>query len=74
MARNIRTRPKDKVPVAERLVYSIAEAAELLNLSERSAYAAAKRGEIPVLKMGSRMVVPKAALDAMLAGTPTAAA
>ncbi len=52
----------------ERLVYTIAEAGLRLNLSERSAYEAARRGEIPTIRLGSRMVVPKVALEAMLAG------
>lgn len=56
--------------VAE-LVYSVEIAGKLLGLSRPSAYLAAKRGEIPTIKFGRRLVVPKAALDRMLleAGT-----
>ena len=43
------------------------EAGRLLGLSRNSAYAAAKAGLIPVLHVGGRMLVPKAALHQMLA-------
>jgi excisionase family DNA binding protein len=46
--------------------YSIDEAAERLNISRNSAYAAAHRGEIPVIKLGSLLRVPRAKLDRML--------
>ena len=46
--------------------YTIDEAADRLNISRNSAYAAARRGEIPVIKLGSLLRVPKAKLDRML--------
>jgi excisionase family DNA binding protein len=46
--------------------YSIDEAAERLNISRNSAYAAAHRGEIPVIRLGSLLRVPRAKLDRML--------
>lgn len=48
------------------LTMSIAEAARLLGISRHSAYSAAKRGELPVLRMGSRLLVPRAALMRLL--------
>jgi excisionase family DNA binding protein len=51
----------------ERLTYDVPEAGRLLGLSRNSAYAAAKAGLIPVLNIGGRMLVPKAALHQMLA-------
>ena len=52
----------------EPLVYSIEEAAALLRIGRNQCYAAARRGEIPVIRIGPRrMVVPKAALERMLA-------
>ena len=53
---------------AERLTYTIPEAAQLLGISARHAFTSARRGDIPILRIGHRMVVPKAALEAMLAG------
>lgn len=53
----------DKV---ERATYSVQEAGELLGISRGSAYEAARSGEIPTLRFGSRLVVPKAPLDQMV--------
>jgi hypothetical protein len=52
---------------AERLTYDVPEAGRLLGLSRNGAYAAAKAGLIPVLNVGGRKLVPKAALHQMLA-------
>jgi hypothetical protein len=52
---------------AERLTYDVPEAGRLLGLSRNDAYAAAKVGLIPVLNVGRRKLVPKAALHQMLA-------
>lgn len=41
---------------------TIEEAAALLGISRSSAYAAARRGEIPALRIGNRWIVPTAAL------------
>jgi excisionase family DNA binding protein len=57
-------------PVTRR-TYTIDEAARLLGIGRNSAYESAKRGEIPAIKIGKRVVVPKAALDRMLAGERT---
>ena len=50
----------------QRSVYKIDEAAQLLGLSRNSAYEAIKRGEIPVIRFGRRIVIPKAGLDRLL--------
>lgn len=49
-----------------RAVIRIPEAAELLELKRSAAYEAAKRGEIPTLKLGRRRVVPVPGLLRML--------
>ncbi len=46
---------------------TIEEAGRELGLSRNSAYLAARRGEIPTLKFGRRLVVPRVAFEAMLA-------
>jgi excisionase family DNA binding protein len=59
----------DYRPVAlasDRLVLSVAEAGELLGLSRAFAYELVARGELPVVRFGRRMVVPKAALLELL--------
>ncbi len=49
-----------------RLTYTIPEVAQLLGISRSTAYECVRRGEIPALVLGSRRVVPRAALDALL--------
>jgi excisionase family DNA binding protein len=52
----------------ERRVVTLNEAAVILGISRGSAYEAAKRGEIPTIRIGRRLLVPLAALERMLAG------
>lgn len=49
-----------------RLVYEVPEAGKLLGLTRNGSYAAAKRGEIPTIRIGGLIKVPKAALHKML--------
>jgi excisionase family DNA binding protein len=49
-------------------VFTVPEAARLLGISDRLAYAAAARGEIPALRIGRRLVVPGVALARLLEG------
>ena len=46
-------------PAAERLVYSVPEAGRLLGLSRNGSYEAAKRGDIPTIRIGRLLLVPK---------------
>ncbi len=46
-----------------KMVFSIAEAAETLGISLNHAYAMAKTGQIPTIKLGRRIVVPVDALS-----------
>lgn len=55
----------------ERLTYSIEETAKLLGISKNSCYLAVKTGQVPSLKIGSRILIPKAALEKMLAAANT---
>lgn len=57
-----------------RLVLSVTEAAEVLGISRTFAYELARGGQLPVLHLGRRLLVPRAALVSWL-GTigPTAA-
>ena len=52
----------------ERETYTVEEAAKVLGISKPSMYAAVKRGEIPVIKIGRVIRVPKAAMSHWLAG------
>lgn len=50
---------------------SVPEAGKLLGLSRGSAYQAARRGDLPTLRVGRRLLVPTDALRALLTGTST---
>jgi excisionase family DNA binding protein len=51
---------------ATRLTLSVEEAGELLGISRGLAYELVRKGELPSLRLGRRLVVPRAALQAML--------
>lgn len=51
----------------QRETLSIVEAAKILGVGRNQAYEAARRGQIPVIRIGSRLLVPVAALERMLA-------
>jgi excisionase family DNA binding protein len=52
----------------EPLTYTVPEAAALLQISRNSAYEAVRVGQMPALRFGRRIVVPRVQLDRMLAG------
>jgi excisionase family DNA binding protein len=52
----------------ERATLSVEEAAQRLGISRNHAYDAVKRGAIPSIRIGRRLLVPKAALERKLAG------
>jgi excisionase family DNA binding protein len=57
----------DKMKKAdESAVFTVPEAGAKLRLSRNAAYAAAARGEIPAIRIGGLLRVPKAALARML--------
>jgi excisionase family DNA binding protein len=63
-----RTTKLHKTVEAVRRTVTIAEAGMLLGVGRNSAYEAVKSGQIPVIKIGRRMVVPVAALERLLDG------
>lgn len=52
--------------VQGRATISVREAGQVLGISEQSAYNAARRGDIPTLKLGRRLLVPTAKLLALV--------
>jgi excisionase family DNA binding protein len=50
----------------ESLVYEIPEVARLLGMSRNAAYEAARRGDIPTIRIGKLIRVPKHALNQIL--------
>jgi excisionase family DNA binding protein len=58
----------------ERETWTVEEAGRLLGISRASAYGAARRGELPVIRVGRRYLIPKVQLAHLLAGQQLAAA
>jgi excisionase family DNA binding protein len=52
-----------------RMTLSVVEAAGRLGISRALAYELVRRGELPSLRLGRRLVVPEAALLALLAAS-----
>jgi excisionase family DNA binding protein len=64
----VREPTKMKPPPSERgaLTYSVPEAGRLIGLSRNGSYEAAQKGQIPTIRIGKRVIVPRAAFHAML--------
>lgn len=54
-----------------RLTWTVEEAAVALGVSRAFAYDAVRRGEIPAIKIGRRILVPRSALNHLLENSPT---
>ena len=54
----------------DRWTVTVEEAAQMLGISRSSAYECVRRGELRALRLGRRLVVPRAALEELLGGTP----
>jgi excisionase family DNA binding protein len=69
LAKAFKTGPATDPLAAEpaRLTVSIETAAALLGVSRAAAYVYARNGQLPVIRLGTRLLVPKAALDKLLA-------
>jgi excisionase family DNA binding protein len=57
-------------PDDKRLVYDVPEAGAMIGLSRNASYEAAKRGDIPTIRFGKQLKVPKAAFHRMLEQQP----
>jgi excisionase family DNA binding protein len=57
--------------LGEPLAVGVKEAAKMLGLSRGSAYEAVRTGQIPSLRFGKRIVIPRAALNRMLSEADT---
>ncbi|MBA7482902.1 hypothetical protein ES707_18405 [subsurface metagenome] len=51
---------------SERLTLTVGETAKLLGIGRQLAYDRVKTGEIPVIKVGRRLLVPRRALERLL--------
>ena len=52
----------------DRLTYNVVEAGRKAGLGRNASYEAAKRGEMPTIRIGNRLLVPKKAWDRKLNG------
>jgi len=52
--------------MTERMTFDVDEAAKILGLSRNAAYAAVAIGQIPSIRLGRRIVVPRIALERLL--------
>ena len=59
-------RRQEGLPVSERLALSVEEAGALLGISRDLAYDLVARGELPSVRLGRRLVVPRRALEEAL--------
>ncbi len=53
----------------KRKTLTVPEAGKVLGLGRNSSYDAARRGEIPTVRIGKRLLVPRAALAKLLGQT-----
>jgi excisionase family DNA binding protein len=60
--------------IPDRPTITVPEAAEILGVSVDTAYRAARSGELPVVTLGRRMLVPTARLRQLLGDDPNRAA
>jgi excisionase family DNA binding protein len=54
-------------PTAVRLTFTVAEAARCLGISRTLAYELVARGELPSVRLGRRLVIPRRALERIVA-------
>jgi excisionase family DNA binding protein len=65
--------PRDNGSFAERPTLTVEETANLLGISRWLVQQAVRRGELPVVRIGRRILIPRARLNAMLAGQDSSA-
>lgn len=56
----------------DRRVHTVAEVSALIGISKNSTYEAIRRGQIPALRIGRRIVIPHKALEELLNATGVA--
>ena len=52
--------------VTDSVAFTVDEAAKILRISRNSAYQAVKEGQIPSIRIGKRIVIPRQAFNRML--------
>lgn len=49
-------------------VHTVEETASILRVGKNTVYAAVRKGEIPSIRIGDRILIPRVALERMLSG------
>jgi excisionase family DNA binding protein len=57
---------KLNMAIEKRLCLTVPEAAAMLGISRNFAYELVKQGQLPVIRFGKRLLIPKVALEKML--------
>ena len=52
--------------IEKRLCLTVPEAAEMLGISRNFGYELVKQGQLPVIRFGKRLLIPRVALEKML--------
>jgi excisionase family DNA binding protein len=50
----------------EKAVYTVPQVAQMLGINRNLAYELVRRGDLPALRLGKRLVCPKQAIDRLL--------
>jgi excisionase family DNA binding protein len=58
--------PQNKTSALERVTWTRREAARILGMSETAVFYATQRGEIPSLRIGKRVLIPRAGLQRLI--------
>lgn len=58
---------KERDTMEDKLTLSVEETAKLLGIGRNLCYERVKTGEIPAIKIGRRLLVPRSALEKLLA-------
>ncbi len=71
-----RQMPREEVMsmTSNRLTLTVTEAAELLGVSRATAYECVRTGDIPSIRLGGRILVPRCRFDELLGGDDDARA
>ena len=56
----------EAIPAVERAAFTVKEVCKILGLQKSSAYLAISRGQIPAIRIGGQIRVPRAAVERML--------
>ena len=59
--------------IGTRATFSVEEAAAILGIGRNTAYTAIKTGQLPCVRIGGRLLIPRAALEGLLAAAGTSA-